>query len=196
MHFITNKNQLRNMLRQCRRGLSYKEKNNANKSIFDSIVTFPPYQKSHHLAFYLPHDNEVDLKLLLAKAIPKGKKCYLPVLKFNRHLDFYSYHSESRLIKNFFEIEETDVTQEKLIASCSLDLIFLPLVAFDKQGNRLGRGGGYYDRTLAFLKKRRANKPLLIGVAYEFQKLGNIPTEKWDIQLDFVVTEKNIYQFF
>ena len=196
MHLITKKNQLRCMLLQCRRDLSYKEKNNVEKAIFDSIETFPPYQKSHHLAFYLPYDNEVNLKLLLAKAISKDKRCYLPVLKSNRHLDFYSYRPESRLIKNRFEIEETDVTQEKLIVSYALDLIFLPLVAFDKQGNRLGRGGGYYDRTLAFLKKRRANKPLLIGVAYEFQKLGNIPTEKWDIQLDFVVTEKNIYQFF
>lgn len=196
MHSIIDKEQLRSTLRQYRRDLSFQEKNNAEKTIFDSIVTFPPYQKSHHLAFYLPHDNEVDLKLLLLKTVQRGENCYLPVLKSNRHLDFYSYRLDSQLIKNRFEIEETDVTQEKLIIPCALDLIFLPLVAFDQQGDRLGRGGGYYDRTLAFLKKRRANKPLLIGVAYEFQKLDDIPTEKLDIPLDFVVTEKNIYQFF
>ncbi|WP_308159728.1 5-formyltetrahydrofolate cyclo-ligase [Coxiella-like endosymbiont of Rhipicephalus sanguineus] len=85
--------------------------------------------------------------------------------------------------------------QEKLISIADLDLIFLPLVVFDKRGNRLGRGAGYYDRALAPLKDRAFKKPVLVGIAYNFQKINKIPIEKWDVPLNFVITEKTTYQF-
>lgn len=75
-----------------------------------------------------------------------------------------------------------------------LDLILMPLVAFDIQGNRLGMGGGYYDRTLEFLKIRRVwNKPFVTGIAYEFQKIDAIAFSSWDIPMNCIITDNNIY---
>jgi len=75
----------------------------------------------------------------------------------------------------------------------ALDLILLPLVAFDKSGHRLGMGGGYYDRTLAFLAHRRLwRKPHLLGTAYQFQQLETLPTQPWDIPLDGIATEQGV----
>lgn len=154
------------------------------------------FQESQRVAFYLAHDGEVDIKNLLNEALRRKKACYLPALQTNQgdYLDFYSYHTENLLVKNRFGIEEPDCTQEKSIAITALDLMFLPLVTFDKNGNRLGRGAGYYDRTLASLQ-HSAKKPLLIGIAYEFQRVDTLPAETWDIPLNLVVTEREVYYF-
>jgi 5-formyltetrahydrofolate cyclo-ligase len=75
-----------------------------------------------------------------------------------------------------------------------LDLILLPLVAFDESGQRLGMGGGFFDRSLAFLAWRQHwRKPHLIGLAYDFQKVAALPREPWDVPLDAVVTDQNVY---
>ena len=77
-----------------------------------------------------------------------------------------------------------------------LDLILLPLVGFDLKGNRLGMGGGYYDRTLSYLRHRRFwIKPRLVGVAHECQKVDSLIARPWDIPLDAVVTETAFYRF-
>ena len=74
-----------------------------------------------------------------------------------------------------------------------LDLVLVPLVAFDDRGNRLGMGGGYYDQTFAFLSQRQHyRRPTLLGVAYEFQRLVALPVQAWDIPLDGVATEKRV----
>jgi 5-formyltetrahydrofolate cyclo-ligase len=76
-----------------------------------------------------------------------------------------------------------------------LDVILMPLVAFDGQGNRLGMGAGYYDRTLAFLRHRRHwRKPRIIGLAYEFQRMPALPAEPWDVPLDGIITEAGFYK--
>lgn len=77
-----------------------------------------------------------------------------------------------------------------------LDLIILPLVAFDLSGNRLGMGGGFYDRTLSFKHQRCHWKgPKLIGIAHELQRVDLLPVNDWDIPLDAVITEQKLYQF-
>jgi 5-formyltetrahydrofolate cyclo-ligase len=71
----------------------------------------------------------------------------------------------------------------------------MPLVAFDEQGNRLGMGGGFYDRTLAYLKYRQhRRKPVLAGLAHEIQKIGQLTTQSWDIPLDCIITENKLYR--
>lgn len=158
-------------------------------------MTLSLFQENQRIAFYLAHDGEADIKNLLNEALKRKKACYLPVLQTNRdYLDFYSYHTENLLVKNRFGIEEPNFKKEKSIVVTALDLIFLPLVAFDKKGNRLGRGSGYYDRTLASLQYS-AERPILIGIAYEFQKAEKLPTEDLDIPLNLVVTEQEIYYF-
>ena len=159
-------------------------------------MALPLFQESQRMAFYLAHDGEVDIKNLLNEALRRKKACYLPTLQTNQgyYLDFYSYHAENLLVSNHFGIEEPNFAQEKSIAITALDLMFLPLVAFDKRGNRLGRGAGYYDRTLASLQ-HSAKKPLLIGIAYNFQKVDTLPAETWDIPLNLVITEQKAYYF-
>ena len=85
---------------------------------------------------------------------------------------------------------------EKVIQPEKLELVLVPLVAFDKQGNRLGMGSGYYDSTFAFLQnQKRPTKPYLLGLAYEWQCCDSTFTEAWDIKLDAVATENTIYVF-
>ena len=192
------KSQLRTLLRHRRNVLSFPERSCVAQAVYNKIkmITLSHFETSQNLAFYRAHDGEVNIDKVLTKTQATGKHCYLPVLHFSQHhLDFYFYHSENLLIRNRFGIEEPDISQEKPIFVADLDLIFLPLVAFDKKGNRLGRGAGYYDRALVPLKDATLKKPVLIGIAYEFQKIDEIPIEKWDVPLNFVITEKTIYQF-
>lgn len=196
MNLTKKKKQFRSLFRQKRNDLSCQQRNKLSYIICKKTMALPLFQESQRIAFYLAHDGEVDIKNLLNKALRRKKSCYLPTLQTNQdyYLDFYLYHTENVLIKNRFGIEEPSLTQDKSIVITALDLIFLPLVAFDKKGNRLGRGAGYYDRTLASLQHSE-KKPLLIGIAYEFQKVEKLPSEIWDIPLNLVVTEQEVYYF-
>ncbi|QTS83610.1 5-formyltetrahydrofolate cyclo-ligase [Coxiella endosymbiont of Amblyomma nuttalli] len=196
MNVSTEKKRLRNLMRQKRNSFSPQQRNNLSHLICEKVMTLSLFQDSQQVAFYLTHDGEVDIKNLLTEALRGRKVCCLPALQVNQdhHLGFYSYQSGDLLIKNYFGIKEPDFSQKKSISIMTLDLIFLPLVAFDERGNRLGRGAGYYDRTLAFLQHLE-KKPLLIGIAYEFQKVDTLFTEVWDIPLNLVVTEEEVYYF-
>lgn len=105
-----------------------------------------------------------------------------------------SLQKNDALITNRFGIDEPDTPLHQTTRSYGLDLVLMPLVAFDIEGNRLGMGKGYYDRTLKFLHLRRHwRKPRLVGIAYELQKFEQLPKQAWDIPLDAIVTEKAVY---
>ena len=93
---------------------------------------------------------------------------------------------------NRFGISEPDTNQAKEIPIQSLDIILIPLVVFDQSCNRIGMGSGFYDKALSALDNSK-KKTYLIGLAYEFQKVDQIEPNKWDIPLDYVVTEKKVY---
>src|SRR3990167_7652176 len=164
--------QIRNALRQRRLNLSSSERQQFSILIQQKIIILPEFQQSQHIAFYLANDGEVDPSSILITAELQQKQCYLPVLSSPQkdHLEFYTYHSNDPLIKNQFAIGEPDIKKQHYLATQDLDCAFLPLVGFDTKGNRLGRGAGYYDRTFAFLLNSIQKKPILIGLAYEFQK--------------------------
>ncbi|WP_309567541.1 5-formyltetrahydrofolate cyclo-ligase [Coxiella-like endosymbiont] len=190
------KNYLRKLLRHRRTSLLLQEQTYAAQAVYKKIMALKPFQLSQNIAFYKANNGEVSIDNVLTKAQTIPKNCYLPVLRScQNYLDFYSYHLENLLIKNRFGIEEPDTSRETLISITNLDLIFLPLVAFDNRGNRLGRGLGYYDQALGSLEDRTLKKLILVGIAYNFQKIDTIPIEKWDIPLNFVITEHTIYQF-
>ncbi len=158
----------------------------------------PLFLHSQHIAIYLPNDGEMDLTPLLQRALSMGKKCYLPVLSplFHNRLWFAPYHPGSHLSLNRFGIPEPDCNHAHMRPVWSLDLVLMPLVAFDLQGNRLGMGGGFYDRTLAYLNKRSHwRKPRLLGTAYSFQQVSQLPCESWDVPLHGVVTEHELRRF-
>jgi 5-formyltetrahydrofolate cyclo-ligase len=196
MNFMNNKS-LRQQIRDKRRALSDAEREQAAYLLCERVASSRTFQQSKHIAFYLANDGEMDLNLLIEHAWQQGKHCYLPVLAEpnTQRLWFIPYTSESKLKPNRFGIPEPIHSHStRLRKTLSLDLILMPLVAFDDQGNRMGMGGGFYDRTLAFLRQRQYwHKPNLLGVAYEFQKQQQLETNPWDIPLQAIATEKCLY---
>lgn len=161
------------------------------------VARSPWFSRSRNIACYWAVHGEMDPAPLMHKALAAGKSVYLPVLLPYRHnrLWFAPYRESSCLTDNRFGIPEPRVAMGDMINPRALDLVLVPLVAFDRTCARLGMGGGYYDRTFAFLRHReRWQKPRLLGVAYDFQRVTRIVTEPWDIPLSGVATEAALYQ--
>lgn len=139
----------------------------------------------------------MDPAALLLDAIADGKRLYLPRVPFQHDgaLQFFTWDPDSAMQSNRLGIPEPVETESTRIAPEKLDLVLAPLLAFDLHGHRLGMGGGYYDRTFAFLKSGAHARPMLLGLAYEFQRLENIPQASWDVPLAGVVTECRSYLF-
>ena len=94
---------------------------------------------------------------------------------------------------NRFGIPEPDLSADSLLAPAEMALVVVPLLGFTRSGQRLGMGGGFYDRTFAF-RRERAAPPWLVGAAYSFQELEQLKTEAWDVPMDAVVTEKELIE--
>ena len=170
----------------------------ATDAICSYLVSSALFRNSRRLAGFMANENEPDLAAVMYQAWAVGKKWHLPIigLPYVNHLWFGRYEPGDPLVENRFGIAEPKVALGKATLSWGLDVVLMPLVAFDLQGNRLGMGKGYYDRTLKYLRHRRHwCKPRLIGVAYEFQKVDKLPFQPWDVPLDGVVTEQQLYMF-
>ncbi|MBA6257095.1 MULTISPECIES: 5-formyltetrahydrofolate cyclo-ligase [unclassified Colwellia] len=154
-----------------------------------------------HIAIYLANDGELNTQPFINWCWESNIAVYLPVIHpFSQgNLLFLHYTETSALIKNKYGILEPKLDVRHIITVANLDIIFTPLVAFDRYGNRLGMGGGFYDRTLATwyaqYKQNQQTKPLPIGLAHDCQKVDNIPSETWDIPLLKIITPTTSYHF-
>lgn len=186
--------EIRQNKRHLRRLLSTKEQSTHAKALSRQLSRFNPFRYGDRVAFYLTNDGEIDPSLIINQAWNMGKRVHLPVLSpLKDQLYFSPYRTDTVMRSNRFGIEEPACHPRQWLGAQQLDVLFLPLVAFDKQGNRIGMGGGFYDRSLAYLSTRRSfKKPRLIGLAHDFQECANISHEKWDIPLEAIVTEKRI----
>ncbi len=186
-------------MRTQRRMLSESERQIRAIKLSRLIATSRLFQKSRSIAFYLANDGEIDLQPLIKLAWKQKKRCYLPVLghRHSRSLWFVPYTPGTKLYRNSFGINEpVHKRSTRLLKVQSIDLVFMPLVAFDEQGNRLGMGGGFYDRTLAYLHNRKQwRKPHLIGTAFGFQKVKLLDTRIWDVPLHGVATDEEFRIF-
>jgi len=189
--------QIRQHMREQRRALSETDRHYCALQLTTQLLQSRLFSNSQHIALYLASDGEINPWGLIEAAWQRGKQCYLPVLGLRpgKRLWFIPYQPETKLVDNRFGIPEPvharRLRQQK---PQRLDLILMPLVAFDQNGNRLGMGGGFYDRTLSFLNYRRCwRKPRLIGLAYEFQRVEELPYQSWDVPLDAIVTEDRLY---
>jgi 5-formyltetrahydrofolate cyclo-ligase len=150
---------------------------------------------ARRIACYLANDGEIDPGPAMGLLRRGGRRILLPVLH-GETLWFLPYHPETPLARNRFGIPEPAVSARRRCPARNLDVVLVPLVAFDAAGNRLGMGGGFYDRTFAYLRNRAVwKRPLLIGVAYEFQRLDALPSQAWDIPMHGIATEKRLYRF-
>lgn len=191
---MTTRQQQRQAIIRQRRQLPQKFQVDAAAAVAKKIFTLPFFLRSKHIAFYLPVNGELNPLPILERAWEMQKICYLPILhplKHNR-LYFIAYYPNDTLVANYYDILEPEFNTNKIIPAWALDLVFVPLVGFDQNNNRLGMGGGFYDRTFAFCHDGDKNTPFLAGLGYELQHLPQIKTEAWDIALDAVITEKNI----
>lgn len=186
---------IRQLIRQQRDALPLQQRQAAAVVLTEIISKLPSFQQAKHIGLYFPYNNEVDTTLLWQACCEQNKLCYFPVLieASDNHLIFLPYQQGDQIRQNHYGIPEPIVSHEHAINLRQLDIVFTPLVAFDKVGNRLGMGVGYYDRTFADLHKVSVVKPLLFGLAYELQKVDHIPAAEWDVPLSAIVTEKRVY---
>lgn len=158
------------------------------------------FLRARRLGFYWPVDGELDPSPLLRIAERLGKQCYLPVLSpirgkaLGNKLLFARKLPAERITRNRFGIPEPSRRGRHLAQPIALDLLVVPLVGFDPRCHRIGMGGGFYDRTLGYLRHHRHwRRPRLMGVAHECQRIEAISPSPWDIQLDWIVTEARLY---
>lgn len=188
---------LRHALRTWRRQANRAERRAASAALTRRLVILPAFQRARRIAAYWPADGEIDPLPALRRAYAAGKACYLPVLCPQRdgHLQFAPWWPGAPLRCNRFGIPEPTTPRRHWLAPRMLDLALLPLVGFDAAGNRLGMGGGYYDRSFAFLRRGAGRRPHLIGVGFDRQRVDGLQQRPWDVALDAVLTERHRYVF-
>ena len=192
------RNALRAPLRERRRALTPADQARAASRLVAQFLSARIARSSRHIALYLPNDGEIDPQPLLARLAAMRKTCYLPILSRLKHdrLWFAPYTDKTPLAENRFGIPEPVTPARQWRRAQELDLILMPLVAFDSAGNRLGMGGGFYDKSLAFLHSRAHwHRPHLVGLAHDFQRVPHIEPCAWDVPLAAVVTDHNFYSF-
>jgi 5-formyltetrahydrofolate cyclo-ligase len=148
------------------------------------------------IGVYHAYGHEADMSAITALARERGCKLYLPVVTDHRQhrMQFFPFDAVSMLRRNAFGIfEPCERTRPARVRD--LDLIFMPLIAFDAAGWRLGSGAGFYDRKLHHLHADRTwRRPRLIGIAYDFQRVARLIPQRWDIPVDAVITERGLQQ--
>ncbi len=211
----TMKNQAKNNLRRhmlgLRSALTDQQCQIMAQSMVQPLIQSDVLKDAQYVAVYWSMGHEIGTHAIIERLWHLGKHCYLPIVsddmacsvqKKDRYLHFVHYQSNMSLRKNRYGIPEPEVLQYHPWQH--LDIVLLPLLAFDPFGNRLGRGKGYYDATFQDLLSAPqaqhqataaqqaipAQKPMLIGLAYAFQQVPLIPVDPWDVKLHAVLTEK------
>ncbi|MDI1352812.1 MAG: 5-formyltetrahydrofolate cyclo-ligase [bacterium] len=182
------KTALRTTIKQVRSKTSRAYRLKVSQQICNKVKRLEQYRRAKQIALYFPINGEIDLSSLWNSAPLQGKFCYFPALNKDLTLSFLPATPTTAFSKNHYGIHEPDVSFDLAKPIEQLDLIIMPLVAFDIHCTRVGMGAGYYDRTLEHKKPRN-----LIGVAYQFQYLDFIEPNPWDIPMDAVITEQMIY---
>lgn len=188
LSLLEQKRELRKHMRRSRRSLSIRQQQQAAQNLKRQLNQTSHFKFAKHIALYLASDGEVNTELAIQQAWQKGQVVYLPVLDPIRKgfLWFVEYSPTSRMRTNRFGIAEPDPKYNRRVKSRFLQVVAFPLVAFDAHGNRLGMGGGFYDRSFEFCRKPGV-KPKLFGFAHQCQQVESLPTEPWDIQLAGVI---------
>lgn len=184
---------LRQLYRQYRQGLSHDEHDVASTKIKQQLLQLDAINQAKKIAVYLSNDGEVDLTLFVKDCWQRDIELYLPVLHpfIKGYLLFTQYRQDYSLKLNKYGIAEPELAVSHVCPVINLDVILTPLVAFDKQGNRLGMGGGYYDRTLSHCTQHSVG-PVLMGIAHDGQQAAALPAQSWDIPMNLIVTPNQI----
>ena len=177
------KNKLRKRILRIRKKKYFKIK--IGKNFLNKILLKINFSKKKIIGGYFPINFEIDCLQILNKINTNGYSISLPIIKKNRQMDFYKWE-----VNNPLTINSLGIPQPIKLKKVYPDIIFVPIVAFDKCRNRIGYGGGFYDRYLEKISKIKNCK--IIGLAFSHQKVNKIKVEKFDRKLDLILTEKLI----
>lgn len=184
--------QIRKQMHHYRQQLSAKERAAFAQQATNRLITSKLFAISDHIGCYMAIDNEIDTQALIDNIWQQHKKCYLPIIDPNHYgqMHFAQYQQDDQLINNKWQIPEPTGATEA-VAGQILDLVIMPLLAFDRIGNRLGTGGGYYDRHFANIS-HWSKPPILCGFAYDHQQFESLLPQSWDIPMNLIVTNQEI----
>lgn len=180
---------LRQQLRRKRNHIQGHDRHRRTRAIIHQLERLPPLRQARRIGCYFAFDGEPDLRAWMLEHLPA---IWLPVINQEQQLRFRPAPpglAQRALIPNRFGIPEP--ATRPTLSTTHLDAVLMPLVGFDRLGNRLGMGAGFYDRSLAGLKRPR---PALIGIAFEDQRIEQLPADAWDVPLDYIVTERRIHR--
>jgi 5-formyltetrahydrofolate cyclo-ligase len=186
------RDKLRKHLSSIRRQLSDAQVHEYSSAICNSLL--PLVESVNNLAGYIALGNEVRVDSVLSTARQRLCKTYVPIVQSDQQMVFAQIDHDTALVTNKFGILEPDLDKTESILSHSLDAVLVPLVGFDEQCQRMGMGGGFYDRAFSANKDSPSGlkKPLLIGIAYDIQQTASVLPDWWDVPLDIIVTETRI----
>ncbi|HET6431178.1 5-formyltetrahydrofolate cyclo-ligase [Dyella sp.] len=192
MDATAQRRELRQRLAERRRALTPQQRIAAAQGLRRSLEQLPEYHTDARVAGYWAVNGELALNLVIPPLLARGQQFLLPVLGSGRQLRFAPWQAGEAVEPNRHGIPEP-VHVTVPLAPFQLDLVLVPLLAFDRRGQRLGHGGGYYDRSFAFLNEQtRPTEPLLVGIGYDFQELDAIEPARWDVPLDFIATDREL----
>ncbi len=186
------RNSIRQHMREKRNQLSPQQQLASARKLAQLLLKQSWFQRTNNIALYLANDGEIDPRVFADIAHHRGKYCLLPSMHPAKPGQLLFGDYDGTKTTNKFGIEEPDPKRNKMLNPKQIDIVLLPLVAFDQHGGRLGMGGGYYDKTFEFLQTSGLQKPKLIGLAHHFQQVEQLPIESWDVPLSAIITEEEI----
>lgn len=186
---MTSRQPLRQAIRERRRQLAPAQQRDAAAALVSQFAQHPLICHAKRVALYLANDGELDTRPVIEWCWQRQIAVCLPVLHpFSAgQLLFLDFQPTTPMSSNRFGIAEPELNCQHIVVKSSIDIIFTPLVAFDPQGNRLGMGGGFYDRTLCSWHHQKLG-PYPIGLAHDCQQVPRIPVETWDVPLPEILT--------
>jgi 5-formyltetrahydrofolate cyclo-ligase len=164
----------------------------AGEAVATALLAHPRFPASGYVAGYWATQGEVPLHLLQMR-LPEGLVWCLPCIQTDGSLLFAPWRPGDPLVSNRFGIPEPELAVVSLLPPREMALVVLPLLGFTPGGQRLGMGGGYYDRSFAF-RQQAPMPPWLVGAGYSFQQLDSLDAQPWDVRLDAIATEKGILE--
>jgi len=184
---MNEKVKIRGKLLKVRENIPDKIRAIKNDKITENLMKLDVFKNAEHILLYYSHNSEADTKILIEKYVDE-KYIYLPVIRGKSHFQAVPIKRPLNLRAGFLGIPEPIDTEPSSAFDDMVELVIVPGVGFDKKGNRLGMGKGYYDKYF-----EQYNKTIKVGLAYEEQILDSIPKDKYDKPVDYIVTDQNVY---
>ena len=176
--------EIRKELRKTRRSIDQPTRKKRGRQLLYQCQKNSIFRNAKHVAIFIPNDGEIETSNTINFLTHQGYLVYLPIL-VREKLKFAKMGEKYR--KNRFGIDEP--IYSPLIGAHRMDIILMPLVGFDKHKNRLGMGGGFYDKTLSFHKQlKNFRVPKLFGLAFDSQEVDNLISKPWDVAVDGIIT--------